>query len=125
MKCEICGGEVKGVCPRCYRFVCDKCVDPVTLECVDCTSVKRVIEEDLVRYVDNLTSKLNFIEKNMNTCFSCPLLKDAIMSYVRKAKELESVAKLNSYEMLYDKVKEFKDKAQQIAIKYLIKIKNV
>jgi len=26
---------------------------------------------------------------------------------------------------LYDKVKEFKDKAQQIAIKYLIKIKNV
>ncbi len=123
MRCEICGEKARGVCPRCYRFVCGKCVDPVTLECVDCTSVKRVIEDDLIRYVDSLSRKLEFMDANMSSCFSCPLYRDSVMSCVRRVKELENVAKLDSYESLYEKVRELKEKAQQLAVKYLIKIR--
>ncbi len=123
MKCEICGNPAKGVCPRCYRFVCGKCVDPHTLECIDCSSVKRAIESDLIRYVESLTKKVEFMEKNFSNCFSCPLYKDSVMSCVRRVKELKSVAELESYENLYEKVQEIKDRVQKLAVKYLVKLK--
>ena len=124
VECEVCGKkDAKGVCPRCYRFVCEDCVDPNTLECVDCTSVKRVIEDDLLRYLDSLEGKLGFMERNFERCSACPLYKDTLLSCVRRVKELKSLAKLEAYERLHDRVDDLKDRVQQLAVKYLISLK--
>ncbi|OYT35249.1 hypothetical protein B6U96_10925 [Archaeoglobales archaeon ex4484_92] len=123
IKCEICGKKAKGVCPRCYRFVCENCIDPTTLECIDCASVKRILEKDLIRYVENISNKIKFMESNFSACYTCPIYKDAIMSYLRRVKELRKIAELESYEDLHDKINEVKETVQNLAIKYLIKIK--
>ncbi len=123
MKCEICGNEATGICPRCYRFICKDCSDPITLECIDCSSVKRVLEEDLVRYVETIEKKVEYMELKMDDCLSCPLYKDSVMSCLRRIKELESLAKLESYERLSEKVLDLKDRVQKLAVNYLIRIK--
>ncbi len=123
MKCEICGNDATGICPRCYRFICKDCSDPITLECIDCSSVKRTLEEDYIRYVETIEKKLNYMESKMDECLHCPLFKDSVMSCLRRIKELESIAKLESYERLSEKIIDIRDKAQKLAINYLVKIK--
>lgn len=121
--CEICGEKAEGICPRCYRYVCKNCTDPITLECIDCYSTKRVLEEDYIRYVDSIEKKLEFMESKISECKDCPIYKDAVLSCLRKVKELESLAKLESFERLSDKVVRMKDRAQKIAINFLVRFK--
>ncbi|RLI75180.1 hypothetical protein DRP04_13745 [Archaeoglobales archaeon] len=123
MECEICGKKAEAVCPRCYRYICRECSDPITLECIDCSSIKRVLEEDLLRYVEKLKKKLEYMEKVFSKCFECPLYKDSIMSCMRKTKELESLAKLESYERVFDEVADLKERAKNLAVNYLVRLK--
>ncbi|MET1125071.1 MAG: hypothetical protein ABWW66_07445 [Archaeoglobaceae archaeon] len=123
MKCEVCGNDANGVCPRCYRFVCGECIDPTTLECIDCSSTKRIIEDDLLRYVDSMERKLSFMESKLLDCFSCPLYKDSLLGCVRRVKELESVAKLEAFERLAEKLPDIKERAQKLAVNYLVRLK--
>ncbi len=123
LRCEICGREAEGICPRCYRAVCGECVDPVTLDCIDCSRTKRVIEEDYLRYVDTISRRLDYIESKLNDCFYCPIMKDALMAYLRRLRELGSFSKLESLEELHERVKEVEEKAKQLAVNYLVRLK--
>ena len=122
-RCELCGKDASGVCPRCYRFVCSECVDPITLECVDCSSFKRVLEEDLLRHLETIEKNVEYMESKLEECLHCPLYKDSVMRSLRRVKELESYAKLESFEKLSEKILDIKDRIQRLAINYLIRIK--
>ncbi len=122
-KCEICGGDATSICPRCYRYVCNSCIDPVSMYCVDCSSFKRAQEDDYIRYLTSLEKKIEYIEKNMERCFECPLLKDEVMRSMRVLKELEAIAKYEGFDELYDRILKIKDKVQSVGINYLVRFK--
>jgi hypothetical protein len=121
----MCGNEATTLCPRCYRYVCSSCIDPITFYCLDCASFKHWQEEDCLRFVDLLKKKLEYVEKVIENkeCANCILLKDAVLQNVRRIKELEHLAKLESFENLHDKVLQIKEQAQNLAVKYLVHFK--
>ena len=122
-RCEICGGNATNICPRCYRYVCEKCTDPTSLLCVDCSSFKRWREEDLMRSVESLEKKVSYVEKVLERCFECPLLKDEIMRSLWMVKNLEATAKVEGMEELSDRLIEVRDKVQKLGVEYLVKFK--
>jgi hypothetical protein len=72
-----------------------------------------------------LKKKLEYVEKMIENkeCANCILLKDAVLQNVRRIKELEHLAKLESFENLHDKVLQIKEQAQNLAVKYLVHFK--
>jgi len=121
MECELCGGDAKGLCPRCYRYVCEKCIDPVTLYCLDCKRVKDEIERDLERYLDRVEKKIEFMERNR--CYGCILYRDELMSSLRRVRELKSMSKLDMYENVYERACELEERLKCLAVDYLVRLK--
>jgi len=123
MKCEICGNKAEWICPRCYRYVCKNCVDLNVMLCLDCSHFKREQEDDYVRMVNSIAKKLDYMKSAIDRCLHCPLLKDEVLRSLRIVKELENTAKLEGFERLHDEILKIKDKLQNIAVEFLVKLK--
>ncbi|MCS7121166.1 MAG: hypothetical protein NZ895_00965 [Archaeoglobaceae archaeon] len=120
-ECEICKNLANSVCPRCYRYVCEKCLDPVTFYCLDCSFFRTELERDYERYLKILEKRINFMEKNR--CYSCLLYKDELMMTLRRIKEIKEFSKLEMFEKIYENALQIEEKAQKLAIDFLVRLK--
>ena len=123
-KCEICQEEnASKICSRCYRLICNKCFNERWNTCIECATVKNVMSEDYVRFLEHLNNVINIVKQKISSseeCLTCPILREYLMSNYARIKQLIPYLSLEGYDKAEIIAQDLKKDIESLLIKILV-----
>lgn len=121
-KCGVCSlnkGEL--FCVRCKRAVCDHCWDEEWDLCVDCAAYKRAETWNLTMGIKNALKTADCAKEKLGTgCGDCVILRDHLLSLLKKMKDIEYTASTESIPGVGVQAKSARETLTGLSIRVLV-----